>query len=195
MNPIEISFTPGATLYAIIHHPDGRVWNTNSLAFEAYNAAHWTQYAISLTEQTNSGYYSAPYPSQITGVLTSESVYNQVGGTPAIPADAPAIGLGQSQGSDIRAIEGDATTVDKMKAAIDTELLGAAISGTLSTTQMTTNLLSSVNDAFVGRVILFRSGALVNQAALITAYDGTAKMLTFSQVTSAPSPGDTFIIV
>lgn len=95
--PIELAiFFPG-TYYAVIHHPNGTVWNNVTLVFEAFNAAHWTQYAIVLSPQGASGYYSVAYPSQITGVLTTELFYQQAGGGPLI-TDQPPLGQIRTQG-------------------------------------------------------------------------------------------------
>lgn len=72
---------------------------------------------------------------------------------------------------------------------------GAAIAGTLSTTQMSTNLTEADNDHYIGRIIVWLSGALLRQATDITDYDGTTKVLTFTATTEAPAAADKFIIV
>lgn len=72
---------------------------------------------------------------------------------------------------------------------------GAALTGTLSTTQMTSDLTEATDDHYNGRVIVWVSGNLYGQASVITDYDGAAKKLTFTAVTEAPSNGDKFIIV
>ena len=72
---------------------------------------------------------------------------------------------------------------------------GAAIAGTLSTTQMSTNLTEATDDHYNGRILIFTSGALLRQATDITAYNGTTKVLTFTALTEAPTVADKFIIV
>lgn len=72
---------------------------------------------------------------------------------------------------------------------------GAAIAGTLSTTQMSTNLTEATDDHYNGRILIFTSGALLRQATDITAYNGTTKVPTFTALTEAPTAGDKFIIV
>jgi len=72
---------------------------------------------------------------------------------------------------------------------------GAAEAGTLSTTQMTSDLAEATDSHYNGRAIIWTSGALANQAATITAYLGSTGMLTYAAVTEAPSAADTFIIV
>jgi len=72
---------------------------------------------------------------------------------------------------------------------------GAAIAGTLSVTQMTTDLTESTDDHYNGQIIKWTTGALKGQATDVTDYTGSTKLLTFTQVTEAPSAGDEFIIV
>ncbi|KKK64775.1 hypothetical protein LCGC14_2980790 [marine sediment metagenome] len=76
---------------------------------------------------------------------------------------------------------------------------GAAATGTLSTTEMTTDLTISVADQYKGRIIIFASdtstAALQGQATDITAASTTNGKLTFTALTTAPSNGDTFSIV
>jgi hypothetical protein len=71
----------------------------------------------------------------------------------------------------------------------------AAIAGTLSPTQMSTNLTETTNDHYKGRIIIWTSGSLLGQATDITAYNGVTKVLTYTTVTDTPSATNTFIIV
>lgn len=193
--PIECALQTGQVVYAVIHSPDGEVWNNTTKAFEAFNAGHWTNYAIALTEQGVSGYYKATYPAELTGVLTTEVLYIAADGVTPATTDGPPIGIGQSQGANLFLLAGDAQSADNLRVSAGSMLRGSVISGTLSTTQMSTNLSSSLNNAFNGRVIIFTSGTLTDQAANITGYNGLTKVLTFTGVTGAPAPADTFIIV
>ena len=63
------------------------------------------------------------------------------------------------------------------------------------TTEMTTDLSESTNSHYVGRVVIWTSGALTGQASPITAYTGTGGKLGYTEVTEAPSADDTFVIV
>lgn len=74
-------------------------------------------------------------------------------------------------------------------------LSGNAATGTLSTTQMSTDIVEATNDHFIGRTIIWMSGVLKYQATDITDYVGTNGVFTFTAVTEAPSNGDNFIIV
>lgn len=90
---------------------------------------------------------------------------------------------------------GDASAVAKLVASLTSIASGAAVTGTLSTTQMTTNLTEATNDHYNGRVVIWTSGALLGQASTILDYVGSSKRLDFNTVTDVPANGDTFIIV
>ncbi len=75
---------------------------------------------------------------------------------------------------------------------------GTAQTGTLSTTEMTTDLTISVNDQYNGRILTFRkdttTAALRGQQTDITDTVTTNGKLTFTDLTTAPANGDTFEI-
>jgi len=192
--PIETTGASGLTMYAVVHHPDGRVWNTLSAVWEAFSSGNWALYAVPLIEQGSSGYYRAAFPIATPDVLTTESIYSQAGGTPAM-TDAPAVGIGQSQGVSLKAIDSDLPSVDNMLKNLLSMKQGAAIAGTLSATQMTTDLPDTDDNVYIGRVLIFITGSLVRRVAYIQAYDGALKKLTFGSVGSAPIVGDRFLII
>ena len=78
----------GFTAYSHIRKTsDGTVWNGSS--FVSWNAANWATYAVSLTEQTSSGYYQGTFPAGITDDDSYFiSTYGQEGGSPAV-GDTP----------------------------------------------------------------------------------------------------------
>lgn len=71
---------------------------------------------------------------------------------------------------------------------------GAAVAGTLTTTQMTTDLAETTVDHYKGKQILFIGGALDGQQTEVTGYDGATK-LTFTAITEAPIAGQKFRLV
>ena len=93
-----------------------------------------------------------------------------------------------------------AVKVDTAATLADTVILssvfkvGAAVTGTLSTTQMSTNLTEATDDHYNGRLITWTSGVLLEQQTDITDYTGATKVLTFTTTTDAPSSTDTFVI-
>jgi hypothetical protein len=98
-------------------------------------------------------------------------------------------------GVNATSIAGIAAAATKLAASAGTIVTGAATAGTLSVTQMTTDLTEATDDHYIGRVVIWTSGNLVDQATPITDYDGGTKMLTYDTVTEAPQVGDTFVIV
>lgn len=81
---IQFETTSGVTCYAQIRSSTGTIWNTAGGAFEAYNAANWTDYDIAVVEQGTSGVYVGDVP---VGVNTKQSLsitgFRRVGGSPA----------------------------------------------------------------------------------------------------------------
>lgn len=199
--PLEAIFTSGSTLYVVSFGTGaqaGKVWNptlnTGLGAWATYNPSDWSQYPTALVEKSGSGYYAGVYPSLISNILTTDVVYLQAGGSPALGDIS--IASGRSQGNNVAAIGGASQSAANLGASAGSMLIGAAAAGTLTATAFTTNLASSVNNAYQGRVVLFTSGALVNQVGNIIAYNGATKLLTVGgPFTSAPSAADTFVIV
>lgn len=74
-------------------------------------------------------------------------------------------------------------------------IFGAAATGTLSTTQATTNLTGYADDQLIGRVVVWLTGNCEGEATRITDYANTGGLLTFVALTTAPGNGDTFKIV
>ncbi len=60
---------------------------------------------------------------------------------------------------------------------------------------MTTNLTESTNDHYKGRLIIWTSGVLKDQATEITGYIGVTGKLSYTAATEAPGIGDTFVVV
>lgn len=81
----------GLTIYAVLHDHSAQVWYPTGSTFETYNAAHWTNYAIALTEQGASGFYAGTMPSCPAGLVNID--YRQrVGGSAAV--SDPCVGSG-----------------------------------------------------------------------------------------------------
>lgn len=69
------------TLYALVFNSAGLVWNGS--AFETINSANWSTYAVAMTEESDTGIYTADFPSVVAG-LYSISVRVRAGGSPAV---------------------------------------------------------------------------------------------------------------
>ncbi len=81
----------GETLYAFLR-PLGLETIWNGSAFEAYNVAHWTTYAITMTEQADTGSYFGTWPSTLMVGWYDFTVYSQ-GDTSPVAGDT-AVGSG-----------------------------------------------------------------------------------------------------
>ncbi len=115
--------------------------------------------------------------------------------TQDIQGRLPAALSGGNMKSDMLAISTSTDAADKLEASTETMVIGTAQTGTLSTTVMTSDVTEATADHFIGRIIIWTSGALIRQATDITDYSGTNGTFTFTAVTEAPSNGDTFIVV
>lgn len=93
------------------------------------------------------------------------------------------------------AIANNSTAATNLAASASTIVRGTASGTPTTTTMQASDLSSTVDDFYNGRIIIWTSGALANQATDITDYTGATKTLTFTAVTSAASPFDTFVIV
>ena len=115
--------------------------------------------------------------------------------TDDIQTRLPAALVSGKMDSDTTAISGSTAAADQLEASAKTIVVGAAQTGTLSTTQMTTDLTEATDDHYNGRIIIWTSGVLKDQATNITDYTGVSGLLTFTATTEAPSNNDTFVIV
>lgn len=196
---IRLAYQIGQTLYVVVRNAvTGQVWNPTtgpSGAWENYNSAHWAQYAIALTEQAGSGYYTAAYPAAIaTSVVTDETPHQQAGGTPTL-GDVPVAPPFQSQGPNVSAIGGDPTAAATLQGSLAAITPAAVIAGTLTAAAFTTNLTNANANAYVGMAAGFASGALRGQASTVTAYDPATGTLTVAApFTGAPGIGDALVI-
>ena len=96
-------------------------------------------------------------------------------------------------------ISGSSTAADNLEEAAEALTPGSAATGTLTTTQFTTNLSGSNDTNYVGRQLTFKGDttttALRGVAAWITAYNGSTKAVTVAPALPvAPVNGETFVI-
>ena len=97
--------------------------------------------------------------------------------------------------SNVSKINGISASAINLGLSTGTIVAAAAIAGTLSATEMSTDLTETTDDFYNGKIIIWTSGQLKNQATDITDYDGATKILTFTATTAGLSATDSFIIV
>jgi hypothetical protein len=83
-NELITSWNTGNTIYFHVFNAVGQIWNTVTVAFEAYVTANIANYAIAATEQGSaSGYYRTSFPSAIVAGVYSIYAKLRSGGSPA----------------------------------------------------------------------------------------------------------------
>ncbi len=151
---------------------------------------------MSYTELASTGLYIAQYPDgTVLDVLPTEISYQQAGPSPALPDDLPPISIGQSQGSNVDAINASVLAAQNLQASSETMETAVVQAGTNTTTQVKTNLTGATDALYRGRVVIFASGAMNKAAAIITGFNASTGVLTFTAIPTAPSPGDDLIVV
>jgi hypothetical protein len=90
---IQIAITDtGKILYAILRNRSGLVYRPATGLFETYNVANLSNYAITMTEQGNSRYYTGNAPAAVVDIDYSAVIYERVGASPA--EGDPPVGMG-----------------------------------------------------------------------------------------------------
>ena len=95
------------------------------------------------------------------------------------------------------AVAGDSVAATALQQGASGIVTGAAVSGTLSSTEMTTDLTEATDDHFIGRTLVWTSGVLKGQASDVTDYVGSTKKLVYvaTQTGESPSAADKFVLV
>lgn len=180
---ISIATDSGQSMFFHVRKRDAYIWNTVGLAFEAYSSANYAQYKVALTEEGSCGFYKTNLPAGITWVDRYTLVFYN--------------GSGTVEGQDffVGSIPFDYDGKNEAVPPFALMISGSTIAGILSSTQATTDLTETTNDHYKGRIVMWRTGALIGQVTDITAYDGATKTMTFTALTEAPAAGDEFVIV
>lgn len=95
----------------------------------------------------------------------------------------------------LNGVAASAANLEKSANTIRRGAVDAAPAPTTTAFADTVNLTEAANDHWKGRIIIFTSGTLKDEATDITAYTGASKLLTFTALTAAPAVGDTYVIV
>lgn len=186
-----LTFQAGVTSIGVRHYSGGLQLNNmtsdHTVSFEAKGQ-------LIVDASCTSGNISARGNMKITDNgtttnLTDEAVYNQTLINEQVDAALNSAIPGSPGAGSVNEV------LKNQSGAASTLVEGAATAGTLSTTEMTTDLSEATDDHYNGRTIIWTSGVLLNQATAITDYDGATKKLVYVATTEAPSIGDTFVII
>lgn len=197
--PIEAQYTPGRNLHVVRHNPDGKVWNVTDQEWQVYDNTKWSEYAITMTEQTGSGYYRVGQTIPDLDVNTTDAVYERISPTPTLPSDSGGdvlLGMGQSQGANVMTISESFEAASNLSFSAGSMEQGTVVDDVdNSVSQVKTDLTSTLEDAYRGRVIIFTSGDLIRVAAIIKSFDPDTGILGFTDIPQEPTADDTFIVV
>lgn len=197
--PMQAQYATGRIVYVVIQAPDGTFWNTDSEAFEVYNSAHWSDYAVSLSEFSGSGIYRGVYPIDDVEVITTEFLYDQgTNPTPTLPSASGGdtiIGADQTQGANVFSIDSSVIAAANLSKSAGSMETGIVQSGANTINQVVTDLDGAVTNNYNGRVVIFTSGGVNKAAAIITGFNTSTKILTFTTLPDAPEPADELIVV
>jgi len=112
-----------------------------------------------------------------------------------IPALLPAALVGGKIDANVGAISASTTAADNLEESTEAIIPGSSVTGTLSTTQSTSDLSGFLDDELIGRTIIWKSGTANGQASDITDYASASGLLTFTAITTLPANGDLFVVV
>lgn len=127
---------------------------------------------------------------QATGAVPTLLEYDLVSYN---PLDATSLGLSAVQ-SNLVQISGNTTDVSNMAKALS-RITPVTVQSGSSSTVINTNLTNTSTGFYQGLILYFVTGTLAGQATNVTAYNGSTYALTVTALTSAPSTGDTAILV
>tara|TARA_R110002020_G_scaffold261119_3_gene475526 strand:- start:476 stop:1048 length:573 start_codon:yes stop_codon:yes gene_type:complete len=97
--------------------------------------------------------------------------------------------------ADLSKIDGSTDGVSSLSKGSNSILQGSVTTGSTTSNIKGTGALSTTDDFYNDRMLLFTSGDLQFQGKPITDYVGSSKTFTTDPFTSAPASSDTFIIV
>ena len=212
-----VDATDGATIEdALVYNEAGMDlnWNfvTTAGAYTQTNVVPTTAGVHDWTNQGN-GMYSLEIPASAGTINNDTEGFGWFSGdcTASLPWRGPICGFraaainnalidgGDNLDVNVTEVAGTAQTANDIGADVQTMvdgiITGLAQTGTLSTTQASTDLTGYADDELIGRVIVFTGGTADGQASKITDYANTNGLVTFVQITTAPVNNDPFKIV
>ncbi|MHA2067291.1 MAG: hypothetical protein ACXABY_23230 [Candidatus Thorarchaeota archaeon] len=119
---------------------------------------------------------------------------NVLADTDDIQTRLPAALIGGRMDSDVEAINNDTTAASNLRQSTLQVITGQA-EATPSTTVIQTDLAETQDDIYIGRIIIFTSGAAKDEATDITDYTGSTGTVQVTALANAPAATDTFIII
>ena len=200
--------TSTAQLGVNVVNAAGTAWGSGAITTASFSTGAITQAVLATNCISSLELDSSAITEIRDGILADSTAFNGADiaailvDTGAIETDTqdiqsrlPAALVSGRMSSDMVAISGSTTAADNLEESAEAIIPGTAQTGTLSTTQCSTDLTGYADDELVNRVIVFKSGTANGQAAQITAYANTNGVVTFQEIQTAPVNGDLFVIV
>ena len=131
-----------------------------------------------------------------TGTTLNDKIDVIDGIVDAILVDTAALSVPIS--ANVTQVSGSATAADNMELGALSMVAGTSHNSPTPTTEAfasDTGALSSNNNFYNGRILIFTSGTLAGQARTILDYTGSSKLFTCDAFTTAPPNDSNFIIV
>lgn len=126
---------------------------------------------------------------------TITTIDTVVDGIKAVTDNLPSSGALTDLPVDVTKISGSATAADNLELSTLTIVPGIATGTPTTTTMAASALTEDTDDHYKGRIIIWTSGVLQNQATDVTSYTGATNTFTFTATTEACSASDTFILI
>lgn len=192
--------------------------STASATSDIYNGAL-------VVMQTGPGQHQARFISDYTGAglfaqldsalavaVTSATTAVVYPGAPAVSASINSIAAGSYSGvtisgllsavsADVHQLVGSAPAMTRLLSHVSSILSGRAVAGTLSTTEMTTDISLTTSGTLNGRIIVFVGGGLNQESTSINTVGGhlgfsnSSARLYFQNITGAPASGQSFLVI
>lgn len=182
-----------------ISQADVLVWKQGGTTFGAKNESS------SATHRSN-GCYTVPLDTTDTGTLGQLIVsIHESGALPVrhdfqvVPANVWDALFGsdklQVDAVELNSVAASAANLERSASVIVRGTVTNSGHTPTTTAFKASDITEATDDHFIGRVVIFTSGALLRQASVITDYTGSTSVYTVAAMTEAPANGDTFVIV
>jgi hypothetical protein len=173
------------------------VADTNELQTDWANGGRLDLIVDAIVADTNE-LQADDYPTSIAAVQTTADAIET--DTQDIQSRLPAALVTGRMSSDAVAISGSTAAADKLEASAETIVVGTVSNANTvpSTTVFAADdITEATADHYIGRIVIWTSGALIYQATDITDYalDTGEGKFTVTAMTEAPANNDTFVIV
>lgn len=127
----------------------------------------------------------------LEGTTASGTVFSQI----RTISRGPDVDTDGAAEADVTKLNTDATAAAKLALSALGIITGTAVTGTLNTTTMTTDLTGFADDELIGATVVFTGGTAAGQRSTITDYAATNGTITFDAITTAPVNNDPFVVV